>query len=292
MKPIFTVLLIACASALGGCGASPTATSSEVPESNAKQIGLVSSLPIYWPEAGGVDEMLAGNQATPWVRSLLEERYEIVPLDTLTDIGRAENTDETGQSGEENAVTQSSALARLDRLIIAQPRALTPADNVALDEWVRGGGQLLLMLDPRLTRHSRFAYGDPRRPADMALLNQPILARWGLAANAGPEPNAAHDHAHDGHASGNENAASGASVVPPDLPHVMLGMTPMPIALPARVSLDTSRIGPDAKCRISAQGRDGHCHIGKGRAVLFFDAAIIESECAARRRCEGFASLA
>jgi hypothetical protein len=128
------------------------------PKEAAKQpLGLFTSLPIYWNEQASVAEALDGAADRHWVRAYLENRYRLVPLDTL----------------------DGSELAGLHELVMAQPRPLAAQENVALDSWVREGGRLLLFADPFLTEESRFALGDKRRPQDVVLLS-PILSRWGL----------------------------------------------------------------------------------------------------------------
>lgn len=123
-------------------------------------------------------------------------------------------------------------------LVIAQPRPLEPAENVALDGWVRGGGHLLLFADPLLTTESRFALGDPRRPADTVLLG-PILTHWGLALREGRE-------------------SAG---------------TPFPVAAPGELSL----LGDGLRdCRIEQNGLIAQCRIGKGSALIVADAALLE----------------
>ena len=116
-------------------------------------LGLFSSLPIYWAESTSIDETLDSSRPQHWVRAALERDRELVPLDTL----------------------DGPELARFDDLILAQPRPLSPAENVALDQWVRNGGRLLLFADPLLTEHSRFALGDKRRPQDIVLLRGDVL---------------------------------------------------------------------------------------------------------------------
>lgn len=122
-------------------------------------------------------------------------------------------------------------------LVIAQPRPLEPAENVALDGWVRGGGHLLLFADPLLTTESRFALGDPRRPADTVLLG-PILAHWGLALREGRESTG----------------------------------TPFPVEAPGEL---TSLSGGPRDCRIEQDGLIAACHIGKGFVLIVADAALL-----------------
>jgi hypothetical protein len=157
---------------------------------------------------------------------VLEEGHRLVALDTLL---------------------HPEALADL---VMAQPRPLEPAENVALDAWVRGGGHLLLFADPLLTSESRFALGDPRRPAGTVLL-EPILKHWGLVLGEGRE-------------------SAG---------------TPFPVAAPGELRLLAD--GP-RDCRIEQNGLIAQCHIGKGSALIVADAALLESaegaEASARAR--------
>lgn len=120
-------------------------------------IALMGTIPIYWGEVAGFDELMSGDAEPHWARAVLERRGALAPLDYLS----------------------QEALAPHRRLLLAQPRGFSGEENVALDGWVRGGGRLLLFADPWMTGESRFHIGDRRRPQDVALLS-PILARWGL----------------------------------------------------------------------------------------------------------------
>lgn len=138
----------------------------EVPD--PQPMGLMTSLPLYWAAGADMQSIASGKAEAPWQRGVLEARAIITPLDTLSPIAGLVPGDE-----------EIDPLAGLSRLAIIQPRGLSPADNVALDEWVRQGGLLLLVLDPMLTDEYPFALGDPRRPVDVALI-PPVVARWGL----------------------------------------------------------------------------------------------------------------
>ena len=48
------------------------------------------------------------------------------------------------------STTSSEELAKVRLLLMAQPQAQTPENLVALDEWMRAGGRLLLLADPLL----------------------------------------------------------------------------------------------------------------------------------------------
>src|SRR6187402_348502 len=141
--------------ASAGCRAENAAPAEHAVE--RPEVGLMATIPIYWGEQAAFGDALSGKGAAHWARAQIEARYRLRPLDTLSD---------TNLSG-------------LHFLLLAQPRALSGAENVALDAWVRAGGRLLLFADPLLTGESRFPIGDRRRPQDVVLLS-PILGHWGL----------------------------------------------------------------------------------------------------------------
>jgi len=159
----------------------------------------------------------------------------LVPLDTLSPIPAL-----APQEGE------TDPLAGLARIAVIQPRGLSPADNVALDHWVRGGGRLLLALDPALTGDYEQPLGDPRRPVDAALI-PPVLARWGLAMAFDPEQ-------------------------PLAVSKAELAGAVLPLALSGRLSL----VDPAAPCRLLADGAAARCAIGEGEVTVIADAALFE----------------
>jgi hypothetical protein len=191
-------------------------------------LGLLTTLPIYWSETYDIGEAIDGQEPPHWVRTALERDYELQPLDTL----------EPGEDG----------LGALDDLLLAQPRALSGAENVALDDWVRAGGHALIFADPFLTDDSRFAIGDRRRPQDVVLLS-PILRRWGLELRFDPDQ-----------PEGEHAVALDDQTVP-----VNLAGTLVPVEGSA-----------PSNCSIIAQGLVAECTIGKGRAVVVADAAMLE----------------
>ncbi len=194
----------------------------------------MTSLPIYWNEAAGLGEMLADDQHEHWVRQQLEQRFELVPLDILSAPDRLEPNDE---------------LADLDLLLLAQPNALAPADFVALDNWVKGGGKLLLFADPMLTEHSEFGLGDRRRPQDMALLG-PVLMRWGLPQFYDEDQ--------------------------PDTPRlVTYGDTAIPLHNAGRFEILPAET---ATCELLSERVIAYCAIGQGSALIVSDAAVLEHE--------------
>lgn len=188
-------------------------------------LGLMTTLPLLWGEQASFGDILASEEAPGWVRTSLEDHFRLEPLDVL---------DET-------------ALAGIRLLVMAQPRALSPQENVALDAWVRGGGRVLIFADPLLTAHSRFPIGDRRRPQDVVLLS-PLLTHWGLALSF------------------DENQPAGER-------EVVVAGQPVPIAQAG--TLATADAGD---CRLSGQGLLARCEIGKGRATIFADAHVLSEE--------------
>ncbi|MXP47208.1 ABC transporter [Altererythrobacter luteolus] len=207
-------------------------------------LGLMTSLPIYWPSQSDISAAISPDAEAPWVRRLLEERYELTPLDTLAGQG---------------AVTPSAALSAVDYLILAQPAPLPPADYVALDEWVKAGGQVLIFADPVLTQHSQFGLGDKRRPQDIAMLG-PILSRWGLELRVGPDTS---------------GEALWSSVA-------------IPVEAPGVLAAHGSEF---ADCEIQAAGLVAQCQVGEGRATVIADAAILDTELADEARIEALGSM-
>ncbi len=207
-------------------------------KSPGEPIGLFTSLPILWSDSPDLGAELRSDHAPHWARGVIEQRGAIEPLDMLT----------------------SPMLPRLRRLVIAQSRPLGPAENVALDDWVRGGGHLLLLADPALTQDSQFQLGDPRRPQAVALLS-PILGRWEL------------DLLFDDSQQMGEGSAE------------VLGVA-TPVNLPGRFATRGQ-----ANCKLWAQGLAVTCSIGKGRVVALADAAVLEQGDPSGQRPKAFAAL-
>ena len=228
-------------------------------------LGLMTSLPLYWPLGGEMDALVSGTTERPWVRQRLEQRYEIVPLDSfVSEAASAEPGVDTGD--------EVSPLSSIDRLLVVQPRAVGSADNVALDQWVRDGGKLLYALDPMLAGEYEVPWGDPAHPIVHALV-PPVFARWGLEVQfIEAQPFALRELEYG----------------PGQLPVLMTGEF-----LLAASSQDASNedIAARGECELLAQGAIARCEVGKGRVTAIADAALFELPNADERAQEQFDTL-
>ena len=191
----------------------------------AGPVGLFTTLPILWTDSPDLAASLNPQSEPHWARDVLARKGAIAPIDTLAD----------------------ETLAKTRRLVMAQPRVLTPQENVALDNWVRAGGQLLLLADPALTEESAFPLGDPRRPQAVVLLS-PILSRWGLELLF------------------DERQAFGRGE-----------REVMGVRVPVNLAGQLATHG-QGNCRLWGEGLAATCAIGKGRVVVLADAALLERD--------------
>jgi len=219
----------------------------------AQRLGLMTSLPLYWPLDASFSEIANGDAPVPWQRAALERHYDLELLDTLSPIA--------GLSAE---APETDPLAGIEHLAIIQPRGLSPADNVALDSWVRSGGKVLLVLDPLLTGEYDVPLGDPRRPTDSALV-APVVRRWGLDIRFSFE-----DLAEEGQRS-------------------LIHRDGVMFALQAGEILLES--ADDASCQLDAETVIARCEVGEGHVTLIADAAMFEHLELAGERGEGLAAL-
>jgi hypothetical protein len=209
----------------------------------------MTSLPLYWPLGAQLSDIASDTAPAPWQRAALETGHQLELLDTLSPIAPMAPD-----------APEGDPLAGLARLAIIQPRGLSPADNVALDDWVQAGGRLLIVLDPQLTGEYDLPLVDPRRPSDVALI-PPVLARWGLAIRF--------DDAQ-----------------PLVVRRVALGKGAIPLALAGEVAVSAAA---RERCTLVAEGAAARCRVGKGQVTVLADAAVFEATTAS---AEDRASLA
>lgn len=212
-------------------GCSPSETS-EVPVDAARepkpQLGLMTTLPILWSGEGDFADMLSADARQHWALGVLSEQYDVAALDILAD----------------------DTLRGTELLVLAQPRMLSGAENVALDSWVREGGHVLIFADPMLTEHSEYGIGDKRRPQDVALLDT-ILARWGLTLTP--------------------------STRKLETVFASLGDAELPLRAEGFFTRRDPAGGAQANCEDRLGPILVSCAIGKGRAVILADAAVLEA---------------
>ena len=120
---------------------------------------LLTSLPLMFGEGFSLHD--TGSAAM----KALGARYRVVPI----------------------SVTGAAELAKGRLLLMAHPLAQPAEDLVALDEWVRGGGRVLLLADPVLEWPAERPLGDPMRPPPM-FTDTGLLAHWGLRLDASDRP--------------------------------------------------------------------------------------------------------
>jgi hypothetical protein len=176
---------------------------------------------------------LLGESDSHWLMAELESRGKVVLLETLS------------PSGGRLPLPADAVL------VLAQPRPLSPQENVALDDWVRQGGKVLLFADPRLTAHTIYPLGDARRPQDVAMLS-PILARWGLGL-------------------GFDDAQVGQRLIP--LPG---GGGGLPVDLPGVFVVIAGESA--GRCVTLAASVVARCEVGKGKVVAVADAAVLDAD--------------
>lgn len=191
------------------------------------ELGLVTTLPIYWDEAAGIEELLQREPSDHWVREELSDDYRLVPLDTLDQLPAWKGR----------------------RLLLAQPGVFSPNENLALDNWVRAGGHVLLFADPLLTEESRFSLGDRRRPQGAALLS-PILTRWGLELRFDEKQ-------------------------PDGLRAIDLGPVDLPVELSGEFRIASEGSSAPGVCRLLGGRVIASCAVGSGRVVAVADAAVL-----------------
>lgn len=195
---------------------------------SGRALGLFTTLPILWNESEDVAGLLRGDSPPHWALAELRGQGELRPVDSLA-----------GEGG-------ASPLSGLGLLIMAQPRPLSPQENVSLDDWVRDGGRVLLFADPLLTEDSAFGIGDKRRPQDVALLS-PILARWGLTLNY------------------DEDQPLGERMI-------ALGAASLPVNLAGHFIVAPGR----DECALTNEGLVARCKLGEGEVLAVADAALFE----------------
>jgi hypothetical protein len=198
--------------ALAYCSRSP----SELPARPSNQrppLMVVTSLPLLFGERLS----LQGNGSP--ALAALETRYRVIPI----------------------GVTDAASLVGGGLLLMAHANAQPAEALVDLDRWVRDGGHVMLLADPRLEWPSERPLGDVLRPSPM-FPDTGLLRHWGLTLQP-PEQR------------GPETRRLGGRTILADSPGTLSG-----------------------GCAISADRLVAHCRIGKGAATVVADADFLNTE--------------
>jgi hypothetical protein len=212
-RALVTLIVLALAGAAFALARSRGGSLGPRPASDRPTLLLLTSLPLVFAE----DFSLKGS-GSPALKKL-ETRYRVVPI----------------------SVTSAAELARGRLLLMAQPGAQPPENLVALDDWVRAGGRVLLLADPLLEWPSKRPLGDVLRPAP-TFADTGLLTHWGLRLDA------------------------------PDQRGVVgrkLG------------GFDVLAVSPGVlggRCAVSGGGLVADCRIGKGAAIVVADADLLNVE--------------
>jgi hypothetical protein len=172
---------------------------------------LLTSLPLVFGDGFSLEET-----GSPALKAL-ETRYRVLPI----------------------SVTSETELAKGKLLLMAQPIAQTPENLVALDDWVRAGGRILLLADPMLEWPSDRPLGDRLRPPIM-FADTGLLAHWGLRLDA------------------------------PD----RRGLATRRLAGRQIVTLSPGALV--GHCKVAADRFVANCQLGTGRAVIIADADLLK----------------
>jgi hypothetical protein len=186
----------------------PPPTSAERAERPA--LMLLTTLPLIFGEGFGLD-----GGGSPALQAL-EKRYRVVPI----------------------SVTDPAELKQARLLFMAHPLAQPAEALVALDQWVREGGRLLLLADPALDWHSDRRFGDSLRPPP-GFADTGLLAHWGLRLDMPDERGPKQRE---------------------------LGGFPILTGSPGDLA---------GKCAISGDGLVARCRIGRGAATIVADADFL-----------------
>ncbi|HZU51199.1 MAG TPA: hypothetical protein VE968_04910 [Sphingomicrobium sp.] len=225
---LLLLILLAVAIAIAFLVSDGTGNPPRLPSRRPKLL-LLTSLPIMF----GEDFSLSGS-GSPVIKRL-QSRYKVVPI----------------------SVTDASELAQGRLMLMAQPRAQTAENLVALDHWVRSGGHLLLLADPLLEWPSKFPLGDVARPLPV-FMDSGLLLHWGLRLDP---PNA-------------------------------FGAAKRKLA---GYSIETFSPGNlHGECKISDDGLVARCGIDKGIAIIVADADFLNTPAlgdAGRHNLDGLLAL-
>ena len=208
---LMAALMAAAGLALAWHGGAPKPLPAR-PPAERPVLMLVTSLPLLFGESFSIEA--AGSSTL----KALETRYRVVPI----------------------GVTDAASLRQGKLLLMAHPLAQPAEELVALDQWVRGGGRVLLLADPALDWPSELPLGDRLRPPPM-FMDTGLLGHWGLRLDAPDKRGPA------------EREVDGRSVELGS-PGILVG-----------------------SCQKDGDGLVARCRLGNGRATVIADADFLNA---------------
>jgi hypothetical protein len=179
------------------------------------ELTVLTSLPIVFPE-----QFTLRASAAPALKAL-QSRYRLVQI----------------------SVTDRESLGQARLLLMAQPQAQPAEALVELDQWVRGGGRVLVLADPALEWPSEHALGDVLRPP-LAFPDTGLLGHWGLRLDA-PDSR------------GPKLLAVGGGEI--------------------RTNSPGSLVATASGCAVEPEQLIARCRIGQGQAIVVADADFIDA---------------
>ncbi len=188
------------------------------PSQKSPELAVISGLPLFWRENG---QGLAAKVDAPII-TLLRQRFTVMPLDSPLALEKS----------------------RAKTLLLAQPRAFSMDELVALNAWISRGGTALILADPQLRWPMDLPLGDRRRPPAVTLLSA-MFEVWGVKLT----PPAA------GAGEGRHFLSDGR-------------------VLTVYAASGFKDAGPD--CRIVGRGLVARCTVGRGSATMVADADLID----------------
>ncbi len=185
------------------------------PPEKRPQLALLTSLPLVFSESFGLE----GGGSPALTR--LEQRYKVTPI----------------------GVTNAASLNGQKLLLMAHPRAQPAEMLVELDQWVRAGGHVLLLADPKLEWDSERPLGDRLRPPP-AFADTGLLQHWGLVLSGS-------------RADGPVSVQAGRFTL---------------------VAVSPGALESRGRCKVTTARLVAHCRIGKGAATIIADADFLNVE--------------
>ena len=121
------------------------------PQRDKPPLALLTSLPLLFGEGFSIDAEKSA------AATRLEAKYRLVPI----------------------GVADAASLKGQRLLLMAHPRAQPAEVLVELDQWVRDGGRVVVLADPRLDWDSERPLGDRLRPPPY-FADTGLLLHWGV----------------------------------------------------------------------------------------------------------------